>query len=369
MRENARLIANEARHTYRSMHGTGLHVYCITRTESFFTVPDQSGQLTTAEEPDVSNVSLAGSAAEAPTVAENAPVLSAAISNESPAKPPRKRLRFLDTFRGYVCACIEQYEGEFCSLSIVIMIFVNYGGGGYSFFNHSLWTGLTIADLVFPWFMYIMYASTINQYSLPAHSRGTSMTLSFQSQRANNMSLASMLYKVIRRSVILWLLGMFIVNDPGRKKQHGHNPWMRRKSKQKHCTVNWPTLRIMGVLQRFAIAYLIIGLMRAFTHIHVEQIRARRERLIVRLPTLPPRIAHAGVLWIVSIAGRLYDRRVDVLARMAHYWYTGRCLVSCNIFTRSARLSKEVMSIYLHEIPASQRILGPWRHSIQQHLH
>jgi len=36
-------------------------------------------------------------------------------------------------------------------LSLVIMIFVNYDGGGYWFFEHPPWNGLTVADLVFPW--------------------------------------------------------------------------------------------------------------------------------------------------------------------------------------------------------------------------
>jgi heparan-alpha-glucosaminide N-acetyltransferase len=40
---------------------------------------------------------------------------------------------------------------KLCSIAIVVMIFVNYGGGGYSFFSHSKWNGLTVADLVFPW--------------------------------------------------------------------------------------------------------------------------------------------------------------------------------------------------------------------------
>lgn len=31
------------------------------------------------------------------------------------------------------------------------MNFVNYGGGGYWFFDHSDWNGVTVADLVFPW--------------------------------------------------------------------------------------------------------------------------------------------------------------------------------------------------------------------------
>ena len=53
----------------------------------------------------------------------------------------KKRVESLDTFRG---------------LSLTIMIFVNYGGGGYWYYNHSMWYGLTVADCVFPWFMWIM---------------------------------------------------------------------------------------------------------------------------------------------------------------------------------------------------------------------
>jgi hypothetical protein len=36
-------------------------------------------------------------------------------------------------------------------MAMLIVIFVNYGGGAYWFFDHSEWNGLTIADLVFPW--------------------------------------------------------------------------------------------------------------------------------------------------------------------------------------------------------------------------
>ena len=31
------------------------------------------------------------------------------------------------------------------------MIFVNYGGGHYWYFEHVSWNGLTPADLLFPW--------------------------------------------------------------------------------------------------------------------------------------------------------------------------------------------------------------------------
>jgi len=36
------------------------------------------------------------------------------------------------------------------------MIFVNDGGGGYWFMEHATWNGLYVADLVFPWFHWIM---------------------------------------------------------------------------------------------------------------------------------------------------------------------------------------------------------------------
>ena len=48
----------------------------------------------------------------------------------------KERLLSLDSFRG---------------LSLSLMIFVNIGGGGYWFFDHAEWHGLTVADLLFPW--------------------------------------------------------------------------------------------------------------------------------------------------------------------------------------------------------------------------
>ena len=84
------------------------------------------------------------------------------------------------------------------SLSLVIMIFVNYGGGGYWFFQHSKWNGVTVADLVFPWFVWIM---------------GVSLVFSFQSR--NKDSFLSRLYQIIRRSIILMGLGLFLNNGEG----------------------------------------------------------------------------------------------------------------------------------------------------------
>ncbi|RMX42148.1 hypothetical protein pdam_00009424 [Pocillopora damicornis] len=57
---------------------------------------------------------------------------------ETQLKARSRRLKSLDTFRG---------------IAITLMIFVNYGGGGYYFFGHAVWNGLLVADLVFPWYV------------------------------------------------------------------------------------------------------------------------------------------------------------------------------------------------------------------------
>jgi heparan-alpha-glucosaminide N-acetyltransferase len=132
-------------------------------------------------------------------------------SGNKPA-PAKQRVLSLDAFRGF---------------SIVIMIFVNYGGGGYWFFNHSTWNGLTVADLVFPWFIWIM---------------GTSMAMSFDSLERSRAPTLDVLWKVVRRALILFGLGLFFING-------GHD---------------YKTWRIPGVLQRFGVAYLVVGLILMF---------------------------------------------------------------------------------------------------------
>lgn len=61
--------------------------------------------------------------------------------NELDMQRTKKRLKSLDIFRG---------------IAIVLMIFVNSGGGHYWWIDHAVWNGLHFADLVFPWFLFIM---------------------------------------------------------------------------------------------------------------------------------------------------------------------------------------------------------------------
>ncbi len=37
-----------------------------------------------------------------------------------------------------------------------MMIFVNYGAGEYAYLDHAAWDGFNFADIIFPWFIFIM---------------------------------------------------------------------------------------------------------------------------------------------------------------------------------------------------------------------
>ena len=120
------------------------------------------------------------------------------------------RVDCLDTFRG---ACLG------------LMIFVNYGGGGYWFFDHAAWNGLTFADLLFPWFMWVM---------------GCSMALSYRKVRDFlSLSLSLSLYLCLALSRISHAHALI----PSATLYH---PSYTRQSSEvavKTLTCNWPANR------------------------------------------------------------------------------------------------------------------------------
>jgi len=122
--------------------------------------------------------------------------------------PKRSRLNSLDVFRG---------------VTIALMIFVNDGAGGYWFFEHATWNGLQLADVVFPWFMWIM---------------GVCIPFSIKSLVKKKTPMGVALHNVWYRSLKLFMLG-FIWNTIG---------W-----------INLAKLRVPGVLQRFSVAYFVVG--------------------------------------------------------------------------------------------------------------
>eukprot|EP00605_Chrysophyceae_sp_TOSAG23-4_P002998 GSChrysophyteH1.ASY1.ANO1.3303.1 assembled CDS len=153
-----------------------------------------------------------------PSTPENSANASAQeMQNSTPStpspKPASSRIDCLDTFRG---------------MCLLFMIFVNYGGGGYWFFDHASWNGLTFADLLFPWFMFVM---------------GCSIALSYRRLHTSEYRGEKpwVLWKrVFRRASILFGLGLFLNNGFTVTGPSGH----------------W---RIPGVLQYFGIATLIVA--------------------------------------------------------------------------------------------------------------
>ena len=116
-----------------------------------------------------------------------------------------KRVVALDVMRG---------------LTISLMILVNNPGNWdyvYAPLRHSKWNGCTPTDLVFPFFLFIV---------------GVSMWFSFK-KYGRGITKAG-LYKVIKRTLIIFLLGLFLNLFP---------------------YFNFENVRILGVLQRIALAY------------------------------------------------------------------------------------------------------------------
>lgn len=133
------------------------------------------------------------------------------------------RLASLDVFRGIAIAC---------------MIIVNNPGSwqhAYPFLRHAGWTGCALADLVFPFFLFIVGASSA--FSFSKHARSA--------QGIPNRVIG----RIIRRSLMLFLLGVFLNAFPKifLWLAYGTSP-------------DFAGLRIMGILQRISLIYLATAL-------------------------------------------------------------------------------------------------------------
>ena len=118
------------------------------------------------------------------------------------------RLCSLDAFRGATMA---------------LMVLVNTPGGPNSYgpLNHSEWNGWTVTDMVFPSFLWIV---------------GVAITLSLGQRIAAGVSRARLFLQVLRRAGVIFGLGLIVYAAPN---------------------FNLSTQRLLGVLQRIAICYLI----------------------------------------------------------------------------------------------------------------
>ncbi len=122
------------------------------------------------------------------------------------------RLTSLDVFRG---------------IAISGMILVNMAGVAdqvYPPLLHADWNGCTLADLVFPFFLFII---------------GVAIAFSLSKYTEGNRGGWSISWRIVRRSAILFALGLLL-----------NGFW----------NYDWGTIRIMGVLQRISLAYLLAAL-------------------------------------------------------------------------------------------------------------
>lgn len=132
----------------------------------------------------------------------------------------KQRLLALDILRG---------------ITIAGMILVNNPGSWghiYAPLAHASWNGLTPTDLVFPFFMFIMGISTY--FSL----KGYNFTLDTKSA-----------WKILRRTVVIFLIGMFIA---------WFGMFLRGVLSDKtfcEAAFNFDHIRILGVMPRLAICY------------------------------------------------------------------------------------------------------------------
>ena len=113
-------------------------------------------------------------------------------------------------------------------MTVALMILVNNPGSWshiYAPLEHAAWQGCTPTDLVFPFFLFVV---------------GASMFFSF-SKYGNRLNKDSLL-KIGKRSLLIFAIGLFLNSFP---------QW----------SADFPKLRIMGVLQRIALAYGLTALL------------------------------------------------------------------------------------------------------------
>lgn len=169
-----------------------------------------------------------------------------------------QRLVSLDAFRGATMA---------------LMVLVNNAGGPGAYWplRHSAWNGWTPTDVVFPSFLWIV---------------GVAMTLSLSRRVAAGASRAQLFGQAFRRAAILYACGLATYAYPG---------------------LSFSTQRLLGVLQRIAICYLIAAAIYLTTRL--------RGQIIWIVSLL---VGYWLMMTLIPVPG-YGPGRLDVDGNLAHY--------------------------------------------------
>jgi len=150
----------------------------------------------------------------------------------SPSVPARERLLSLDVFRG---------------ITVAGMLLVNDPGTWEAIYpplEHAKWNGWTPTDLVFPFFLFIV---------------GITTYLSLNARRARGDSEHAIRAQIIRRGALIFLFGLLINGFP--YFTWGNVPGVADPTLLQRMGDRLLHWRIMGVLQRIGIAYMVAALL------------------------------------------------------------------------------------------------------------
>ena len=171
---------------------------------------------------------------------------------------PGRRLVSLDVFRGLIVAA---------------MILVTDPGtysAVYRQLLHSPWDGVTATDTIFPSFLFIV---------------GVAITLSFASRLRKGDSRSTLAWHVLRRSLVILVLGLAVNGFPD---------------------YHWQTLRLPGILQRIAACYLFVALLYLLVFVDSrrnERWKVRAKTAILAGLTVGILAFYYSLLKIVSVPG------------------------------------------------------------------
>lgn len=249
---------------------------------------------------------------------------------------PKERLLSLDVFRGF---------------TLLGMVLVNsHPGEIYPGLGHVKWNGWGFADLIFPFFVFIV---------------GVAIPYSFASRLARGESREKLFTHILLRCVLLFAIGVFLNGYP---------------------RFDLSTLRVMNVLQRIAICYFLASIIYVYIRMTTRSIVWLCGTILVLyfvlMKFVPVPGYGAGVLEPIGNWGNYFDRHI-MLGHMQHDGWEGKSLLGSfpalvtmlmglltGVYLRTARPAYETLThlyFYGSLCMAAGIIWGLW-FPINQHL-